>query len=244
MQATKPQKRPYIRARERPRDNLDKSIQTHRAQRSNSLLDKAKELKLPECGRAGFVEHLPAYLRRVERPVSTELVQAYVELQRAAHQLKRAIDSVRTHDVHYRSLAGQIDRVEKELRSLLLVGKRYPVDKEATYSVDGTLIRFSFDSKRGRPTDYTTELACEAALAWHQWFRKWPSSRGEGRFHKMLKLACQNLLKMEASELPGRNAVQAGISLCKHRLANGWSGGRVYSAPDDAGMLQIRAKGF
>jgi hypothetical protein len=134
--------------------------------------------------------------------------------------------------------------VERELRSLLLSDKRRAVEGEATFSLDGTLIRFSFDSKTGRPTDYATELACEAAFAWRQWFQTWPSSRGEGRFHKMLKFACQNLLKMNDAELPGRNAVGAGILLCKQRWANGWPGGRVYSAADDAGMLQIRAKGF
>lgn len=130
------------------------------------------------------------------------------------------------------------------MRSLLLVGASHAVDGEATFSLDGKLIRFSFDPKPGKPTDYATELACEAAFAWHQWFKEWPLPRGEGRFHKMLRFACRTVLRMNAAELPGRNAVQAGIALCKQRCANGWSGGRIYSAPDDAGMLQIRGKGF
>lgn len=238
------EKLPYIRARVRPRITLDKVARTHREQLSNPLLDEAKRLRLREDARAGFVENLPAYLRRVERPVSGQLVEAYVMLQDAAHQLQQAINSVRTHDIHHRYLADDVERVEKELRSLLLVGRRHAVDGEATFSVDGTLIRFSFDPKPGKPTDYSTELACEAAFAWHQWFKTWPLPRANGRFHTMLRFACQSVLNMNDAELPGRSAVQAGIALCKRRCANGWPGGRVYSAADDAGVLQIRGKGF
>ena len=232
---------PYVRHRETPRQRLDKAAQIQRDQRMNLLRDKARELELSEPGLEGFIYNLGPGLLRVEKPASPDIVEAYIRLQSAAHELHRAIESVGRHDVHHCYLAANIDRVKKDLVSLLRSDKHRATDGEALFAVDAGLVRFSFNSKSGRPIDYATELACEAALAWRLSYKTWPVSRGESAFHKMLKFACERLLGMAEKDAPGRRAAQEGIALCKQRCENGWSGGRVHSAADADGMLQIRA---
>ena len=232
---------PYVRHRELPRQRLDKAAQTQREQRANLLRDEAKKLKLPEPGLEGFIYSLGPGLLRVEKPASQEIIEAYLRLQSAAHELHSAIESVGRHDVHHRYLAANIDQVKKDVVSLLRPDKPRATDGEALFAVDAGTVRFSFNSKSGRPIDYVTELACEAALAWRLSYKKWPPLRGESGFHQMLKFACQRLLGMSKQDVPGRNAVQACIALCKERWENGWSRGRMHSAADTAGTLQIRA---
>jgi hypothetical protein len=232
---------PYVRHRETPRQKLDKAAQIQRDQRTNALIDKAKKLELPERGLEGFVYSLAPGLLRVEKPASPDIVEAYVRMQSAAHELHKAMESVGRNDVQHCYLAANVDRVKKDLTSLLRPDKPRSVDGEALFASDAGLVRFSFNSKSGRPIDYATELACEAALAWRLSYKRWPSSRGESGFHKMLKFACEKLLGIVDEEVPGRTAVQAGVALCKQRWDKGWSGGRVHSAVDAAGTLQIRA---
>lgn len=232
---------PYVRHRETPRQRLDKAAEIQRDQRTNLLRDKARELELPEPGLEGFIYNLGPGLLRVEKPASPDIVEAYVRLQSAAHELHRAIESVGRHDAHHRYLAANIDLVKKDLASLLRPDKPRATDGEALFAVDAGLVRFSFNSKSGRPIDYATELACEAALAWRLSYKTWPASRGESGFHKMLKFACERLLGMAEKDTPGRRAALEGVALCKLRWENGWSGGRVHSSADADGMLQIRA---
>jgi hypothetical protein len=85
---------PYVRHRETPRQRLDKAAQIQRDQRTNLLRDKAKELELPEPGLDGFIYNLGPSLLRVEKPASPEIVEAYLRLQSAAHELHSAIESV------------------------------------------------------------------------------------------------------------------------------------------------------
>jgi len=156
---------PYVRHREIPRQRLDKAAQTQRDQRANRLRDKAKKLELPEPGLEGFIYSLGPGLLRVEKPASPEIVEAYVRLQSAAHELHNAIESVGRHDVHHRYLAANIDRVKKNVVSLLLPDRTRATDGEALFAVDAGTVRFSFNSKPGRPIAFELYSKNSAVVA-------------------------------------------------------------------------------